>query len=75
MQSNIVTLTANLQNLENEIKAEKNNENGSRDKKNFKSAIELNPDDFIAIFEFLNTGTHYEAKREPKNIPRMYNQE
>ena len=53
LQSNLDTLTANLQNLENEIKVKKKNtENVSRDKKRFKSATGLNPYGFLAILNF-----------------------
>ena len=65
LQSHTESLVANLQNLENDIKAIKtkhphNYENVSSDEKMFKSATVLNSDDLLAIFEFLNVEPHCE---------------
>ena len=32
------------------------------------TATRLDPDVFLAFFEYLKTGSHYETKREPKKI-------
>ena len=64
LQSNIETLVANLKNLENYIKAIKTKiENVSRYKKMLKSITRLDPDDFLAIFNFLNIETHCESAK------------
>ena len=76
--SHIEIFTANLQSLENNIKSIKTKTKsievypGTR--KMFKYATGLDPNDFLAIFKFLNTGPHCEntkfydsqAKRELK---------
>ena len=71
MQSNIETLTVNLKNLENEIKAK--NQIQQKPWKciqgNPITSIRLDPDDFLAFFEFLNNGPH-----EVKRVPKTYTQ-
>ena len=54
-----------------------NYRNVAADKKLFKSITSLEPDDFLAIFQFLNTGLHGENikyydknKKQPKHYPQ-----
>ena len=74
--SHVETLTANLQNVKNNIKLIKTKtiEMYPGIRKMFKSATGLDSNDFLAVFKFLNTGPHCEntkfydsqAKRELK---------
>ena len=63
LQSNIETLVANLKNVENYIKTKTKIENVSRYKKMLKSITRLDPDDFLVIFNFVNTETHCESAK------------
>ena len=78
--SHIEIFTANLQNLENNIKPIKTKANCidmyPGIKKMFKSARRLDSNYFLVIFKFLNTGPHSENTKfydshVLKNIPRM----
>ena len=81
--SHVETLTANLQNVKNNIKPIKTKtktiEMYSGIRKMFKSATGLVSNNFLAVFKFLNTGPHCKNTKfmtarqrgSLKHIPRM----
>ena len=82
MQTNINNLHESTTKLKNDTKITKSKmfsyENIRQNKENFKSTIGLKADDFLVVFEFLDTGLHCENikfydgrnNKKPKSYPQ-----